>query len=718
MSSSDEHGSSSSDDHIKVGVRVRPLSGKELQEDDNECLSAVAGTRIECGDDHQFTYDYAFDQSVTNEQLYNAAGKPLVDDVFRGYNATILAYGQTGSGKTFTMGTDACAGVQPGEALGVLPRFVGDMFERIAASAAHRSVTITCSLMEIYNDQMRDLLPDKSAAAAAAAAVAAGDGSWPPELKLDTSTRGVVNVIGLNRRVVRSLGDVLMALSEGLSERVVGATNMNAVSSRSHAIFEMQLASHPVERTPAAATAAGAAGATAAGAEPTTTTALVTAEDAAAADADADAATTAAVAAADAEPPEPSFSCRITFVDLAGSERLKRTGAEGARKDEGIAINKSLLVLGNVINSLCKGLAYVPYRECKLTRLLQNALGGNSRTLFLACVSPASNNLAESLNSLRYANRAREIKNSAVVNMDEHSRIAIYYRQREEALKDQLIRERFFGGRDVMPHDPEFIQRKALPSTTDYLDKVLCDANAPTGGWAGGGGGGGGGMRVAGSMSGTMISAGPRGSGYGATTTTTTDSSSASAADANGRNTTTNGAAGASSSGRFSGGGGGGGGGAKAAAASRPPVPRFSEAHKGKIDVDADLPVLSSSSTTTTTSTSSSSSSSSSSHQEDSEAETHLANLFASQEELEAAVSEHEADMDKRSKEADDVNDELSLKSEILLKYAEKIKSYAERYNRLRDEFDMLNRTAAEQDEEKHRLEQQIAQVCVYGGMT
>ena len=139
----------SSDENIKVGVRIRPLSAKELGEGDTECLNAEDRS-IECGDDHQFTYDYAFNTSTTNKQLYTRAAQPLLDDVMRGFNATIMAYGQTGSGKTFTMGTDADAGSASGATLGVLPRFVNDMFARIAADTS-RVVHTSCSLLEIYN---------------------------------------------------------------------------------------------------------------------------------------------------------------------------------------------------------------------------------------------------------------------------------------------------------------------------------------------------------------------------------------------------------------------------------------------------------------------------------------------------------------------------------------------------------------------------------------
>jgi kinesin family protein 4/21/27 len=579
-----------SDENIKVGVRVRPLSAKELNENDTECLNAI-GSCIECGDDHRFTYDYSFDTSTTNEQLYNTAARSLLNDVFRGFNATIMAYGQTGSGKTFTMGTDASAGSQQDDTLGVLPRFVNDMFSKIN-DMPKRKVTASCSLLEIYNDEMRDLLMNKTQSA-----------SSPTKLKLDTTTKGKVNVIGLTRRIVKCTDDVLHVLSEGLSERVVGATNMNAVSSRSHAIFEILIDSEPMQDT-------------------------------------------------EQDEVEPSFSCKITFVDLAGSERLKKTGAQGARKSEGIAINKSLLVLGNVINSLCKGLAYIPYRECKLTRLLQNALGGNSRTLFLACVSPASNNLAESLNSLRYANRAREIKNAAVVNMDEQSRIALFFRQREQALKDQLIRERFFGGRDIDKSDPEFLERQKLPSTNDYIDQILRDANVSTGTFV---------------MAKQTISSGSSNCSRGNNSKTDVGISRKSKISKTGKPV--------------------------------PPVPRFSEAHKGKINVEVDLPMVGNLVDQAVRRASSV-------YAMEMEAET---GLFEQEEEMARAKNDFDATMDKNEEEIEVISDDLVLKSEILQQMSDKMKDYADRYNRLRDEFDALNKTAAEQEEEKHRLEQQIA---------
>ena len=579
----------SSDENIKVGVRVRPLSSKELGEGDIECLSAI-DTTIKCGSDHKFTYDYAFEPSTTNEELYGHAARPLLDDVFRGFNATIMAYGQTGSGKTFTMGTDAEAASSSGDTLGVLPRFVNDMFQRIATDKT-RVVTTSVSLLEIYNDQMRDLLVDKSL-------------DDIPELKLDTGKKGLVHVHGLIRREVSSTADVLRILGDGLSERVVGATNMNAVSSRSHAIFEIAFESKPADE-------------------------------------------------ASEEDAGPAFSSKITFVDLAGSERLKRTGAEGGRKDEGIAINKSLLVLGTVINSLCKGLAHIPYRECKLTRLLQNALGGNSRTLFLACVSPASNNFAESLNSLRYANRAREIKNAAIVNMDEHSRLVMHFKQREEVLKDQLIRERYFGGRTIAANDPEFVERKMRPSTSDYLNQIFADANIDA--------------KASFKKSKRSDSAVTASSSQLSQSVSTT-APLASISEAMG-----------------------------------PPKKTDSEAYKGKIDVDADLKVLPIPENIADDRRSSSSSVDST---DELEAET---TVLHTENDLEVAATKCDQEMAEKDNEIDEVSDDLEVKVEVLAKMQEKMKNYAERYNRLRDEFDQLRTTASSNDREKHRLEQQIA---------
>ena len=177
-------------------------------------------------------------------------------------------------------------------------------------------------------------------------------------------TDGQTTVSELSDRSVSNREGLLEQLKEGNTNRTTGATNMNATSSRSHAVFTIRI-------------------------EQQSTT-----------------------------DPEDTKCSSLHLIDLAGSERLKRTGAEGKRKEEGVQINLGLLALGNVISALSDGLQHVPYRDSKLTRILKDSLGGNSHTLMIACVSPADTNFEESINSLRYADRARKIKNKPIVNRD------------------------------------------------------------------------------------------------------------------------------------------------------------------------------------------------------------------------------------------------------------------------------------------------------------
>ena len=180
-------------------------------------------------------------------------------------------------------------------------------------------------------------------------------------LPIREDTNGGITLTGQQHRAVRGHADAVALLTEGGRNRATGATSMNATSSRSHAVFTLSLELRIDGK---------------------------------------------------------SFTPKMHFVDLAGSERAKRTGASGVRLQEGIQINKGLLALGNVINALCENQQHVPYRDSKLTRLLQDSLGGNSRTVMLACVSPSDADLEETLNTLKYASRARFIKNKAVVVQD------------------------------------------------------------------------------------------------------------------------------------------------------------------------------------------------------------------------------------------------------------------------------------------------------------
>ena len=349
---------------VTVALMVRPLVGAELVDGCRECVSVHATEpSVSLVSEHKFTYDHVYHGSGASEKaLYAQCVEPLVRGLLGGYNATVLAYGQTGSGKTFTMGTarDASrdfASETEREPLGVIPRVMRTLFERVAALPGDTSVTLKVGFIEIHKEEIRDLLRPKSA------------------VTLRDAPDGGVALVGAREKEVRTIEEMAKALRDGSNARATAATGMNDRSSRSHAIFTIHVET----------------------------------------------------VSAGADAPGDVTRAKMHLVDLAGSERAKRTKAEGARLQEGIQINKGLLALGNVISALgddkrrrAKG-AHVPYRDSKLTRLLQDSLGGNSRTVMVACISPADANLDETLNTLKYANRARNIVNTPIVTFDENS---------------------------------------------------------------------------------------------------------------------------------------------------------------------------------------------------------------------------------------------------------------------------------------------------------
>ena len=349
----------SSSDSVIVGLRIRPLLSRDLNEGARECLRKIQNEpQVVIGADRPFTYNHVFSPTSTQTEVFEECMRPLVDSVLEGYHATVLAYGQTGSGKTHTMGSSCVAGEEmpaSGEAAGLIPRAIGALFEKAGATEG-LSMQATATFIEIYKEEVHDLLswkeninPD-------------GSGGLATLPIRENGPDGGLTLTGQQSKGVVSVDDCMGVLAEGARNRATGATAMNASSSRSHAIFTLALQ----------------------------------------------------IKTADGK----SFAPKLHFVDLAGSERAKRTGASGERLQEGIQINKGLLALGNVINALCEKHHHVPYRDSKLTRLLQDSLGGNSKTLMLACVSPGDTDMEETLNTLKYANRARQIRNKPLLAQD------------------------------------------------------------------------------------------------------------------------------------------------------------------------------------------------------------------------------------------------------------------------------------------------------------
>lgn len=386
---------------VRVAVRIRPLIGREKVERCDECVSVVeAEAQVVMGKNRSFTYDYAFGKYAQQSDIWRCV-EPLVRANFDGYNSTIFAYGQTGSGKTFTMGSGSAVHVPP-EEYGIIPRVIMNMFDTIEAKTQENALfraDVRIRFLEIYGEEIRDLL------------VTLGDATGESKVALRETEGGEVLVTGAAEEQVHDADECLRLLERGTLCRTTGSTLMNAHSSRSHAIFTVSMVQHiPI------GTASEDGGAAAEGEYETRT-------------------------------------CYFNFVDLAGSERQKRTKAEGKRLKEGIDINKGLLALGNVISALGddkkRGRVHVPYRDSKLTRMLQDSLGGNSRTLMLTCVSPADVNFEETLNALKYANRARNIQNKAVVNRDEGSAMTLELRRQVQMLQAEVHRLRNPGLSDT-----------------------------------------------------------------------------------------------------------------------------------------------------------------------------------------------------------------------------------------------------------------------------
>ncbi|RIA98533.1 P-loop containing nucleoside triphosphate hydrolase protein, partial [Glomus cerebriforme] len=331
-----------------------------------------------------FTFDYVFPSETEQEEVFQDCASPLIDKLIEGYNVTILAYGQTGSGKTYSMGTALDGSNIPPEHQGIVPRAIQMLFtdlnERKEKNPSYQ-FDVYVSFLELYNEDLIDLLNPQSRE---------NNKKGKSELMIREDANGQIYWAGVKEVLVSSPDELLGQLQKGSLCRTVASTDMNMVSSRSHAIFSVILKQTKIENLddnkendvpPVEATISKR------------------------------------------KSKQKSLTSKVTskfhFVDLAGSERLKRTNAVGDRAKEGIAINGGLLALGNVISALgdeSRKVTHIPYRDSKLTRLLQDSLGGNSQTLMLACVSPADSNFMETLNTLKYANRARNIKNKVSVN--------------------------------------------------------------------------------------------------------------------------------------------------------------------------------------------------------------------------------------------------------------------------------------------------------------
>ncbi|KAJ8534042.1 hypothetical protein K7X08_007366 [Anisodus acutangulus] len=355
--------------NVQVLLRCRPFSEDEVRNNAPQVVTCneyqrevavaqnIAGKHI----DRVFTFDKVFGPSAQQRDLYDQAIIPIVNEVLEGFNCTIFAYGQTGTGKTYTMEGE-CKRSKSGHnsdlppGAGVIPRAVKQIFDMLESQNAEYSVKVT--FLELYNEEITDLLaPDDLLKVSI-------EDRQKKQLPLMEDGKGGVLVRGLEEEIVTSASEIFALLERGSAKRRTAETLLNKQSSRSHSLFSITI--HIKEANPEG---------------------------------------------------EELIKCgKLNLVDLAGSENISRSGAREGRAREAGEINKSLLTLGRVISALVEHLGHVPYRDSKLTRLLRDSLGGRTKTCIIATVSPAVHCLEETLSTLDYAHRAKNIKNKPEVN--------------------------------------------------------------------------------------------------------------------------------------------------------------------------------------------------------------------------------------------------------------------------------------------------------------
>ncbi|XP_017387936.1 kinesin-like protein KIF3A isoform X5 [Cebus imitator] len=373
-------------DNVKVVVRCRPLNEREksmcykqaVNVDEMRGTITVHKTDSSNEPPKTFTFDTVFGPESKQLDVYNLTARPIIDSVLEGYNGTIFAYGQTGTGKTFTMeGVRAVP-----ELRGIIPNSFAHIFGHIAKAEGDTRFLVRVSYLEIYNEEVRDLLGKDQTQ------------------RLEVKERPDVGVYikDLSAYVVNNADDMDRIMTLGHKNRSVGATNMNEHSSRSHAIFTITIECSEKGIDGNMHVRMG----------------------------------------------------KLHLVDLAGSERQAKTGATGQRLKEATKINLSLSTLGNVISALVDGKStHVPYRNSKLTRLLQDSLGGNSKTMMCANIGPADYNYDETISTLRYANRAKNIKNKARINEDPKDALLRQFQKEIEELKKKLEEGEEISGSDI-----------------------------------------------------------------------------------------------------------------------------------------------------------------------------------------------------------------------------------------------------------------------------
>uniref|UniRef100_A0A3Q3KKZ5 plus-end-directed kinesin ATPase n=1 Tax=Monopterus albus TaxID=43700 RepID=A0A3Q3KKZ5_MONAL len=415
---------------VKVAVRVRPFNSREMSKE-SKCIIQMQGNTTTIINPKApkepaktFSFDYSYWSHTTPDDpcfasqnlVYNDIGKEMLAHAFEGYNVCIFAYGQTGAGKSYTM-----MGKQEEGQEGIIPMLCEDLFEKINEDSNKEdlSYSVEVSYMEIYCERVRDLLNPKNKG----------------NLRVREHPLLGPYVEDLSKLAVTSYTDIADLMDAGNKARTVAATNMNETSSRSHAVFTIVFTQRKHDN------------------ETDLSTEKVS---------------------------------KISLVDLAGSERADSTGAKGTRLKEGANINKSLTTLGKVISALAevskkkKKTDFIPYRDSVLTWLLRENLGGNSRTAMVAALSPADINYDETLSTLRYADRAKNIKCNAVINEDPNNKLVRELKDEVSRLKELLraqglgdILDTPIGSLTASPSSGSLCSQGGLQSVTSIQERIM-----------------------------------------------------------------------------------------------------------------------------------------------------------------------------------------------------------------------------------------------------
>ena len=379
---------------ITIAIRIRPLSQNEKELSDIESVTAINSNSLSVSSENsakknsqikyqQFFFDYVFDKTATQQEIYTKTTKNLLESIIEGYNATVFAYGATGSGKTYTM-----LGINENER-GIMPRSVIDLFKMLN-KRKNKEFRLSVSYVEIYNEEIRDLLGNRE------------------ELKLhEDPTKGVI-IQGVKEIFVDNVDNFFDILYKGNQKRTVGKTNANETSSRSHALLKINIENKDKEG-----------------------------------------------------PNSSNINCgRFILVDLAGSEKNNSSinpnnnnnsnnnnlnAKNNLRQQEGAKINQSLLYLGICINALASKSKFIPWRNSKLTHILKDSIGGNAKIVMISTISPSLFCTEETLNTLNYSNRAKNIttiiKKNVINVIDRESQVN-KYKEIINNLSDELEAKR------------------------------------------------------------------------------------------------------------------------------------------------------------------------------------------------------------------------------------------------------------------------------------